>query len=68
MGGSLTNNTINRLKAWYLRTFLPFEMEDHPLHSPKYEEPDLSDWDDLSDAPYQIEYTISSDPNTKHRI
>ena len=50
---------------------LPFENPDHPLYSAPPEEPDPA-WDDLGTeflhAPHQIEYTTSSDPNTKHRI
>ena len=66
-------NTITRLKAWYLRTFLPFEMEDHPLYAARTEEPtfvdEISDAvDDFFDSEYQIEFTVSSDPNTTHRI
>ena len=40
---------LSALKHWYFATFLPFEDPDHPLHTPKYEEPDYSDWDDLED-------------------
>ena len=35
---------------WLTRLLLPYEFEDHPLHTPKYEEPDLSDWDEI--GPY----------------
>ena len=41
---------LSTLKKWYFDTFLPYEDPNHPLHTPKYEEPDLSDWDDL--CPY----------------
>jgi hypothetical protein len=57
-------NILQRIKD----LLLPYENPEHPLYAAPFEEPDLSDWDDLSDAPYQIEFTVSSDPETKHRI
>ena len=42
---------LKALYSWYLRTFLPFEQEDHPLYASTPVEEDLSDWDDL--GPYQ---------------
>ena len=59
------NNTIERLKAWYMKTFLPFELEE--------KEETLVDEiselvDDWADAPYQFTYTTSSDPDTEHRV
>ena len=60
------------LRDWYLRVFLPFEQPDHPLYAAPAVEEDLSDWDDLGTeflhAPHQIEFTVSSDPDTIHRI
>ena len=27
---------FTQLKAWYLKTFLPFESQEHPLHAPTF--------------------------------
>ena len=27
---------LSSLRAWYLRTFLPFEAQEHPLHTPTF--------------------------------
>ena len=60
---------LKQLKAWYLKTFLPFEQPDHPLfhdqaavEAAEAEEQAL--WDEIWDTDYQISYTISSDPDT----
>ena len=66
---------LQQLKAWYLKTFLPYEAQSHPLFSDgstKYDNEllqDISDWVDaeVEAAPYQLKYTVSSDPdNTKY--
>ena len=41
----------DKIKAWYMKTFLPFEDPESPNYCAPYEEPDLSDWDDL--GPYK---------------
>ena len=39
---------FTRLKAWYLKTFLPFEDSSHSLHTPPPYDPSTDpDWDDL---------------------
>ena len=62
---------FQRLKACYLQTFLPFENSEHRLYCAPPEEPG-EEWEDLGNeflhAPFQIEFTTSSDPHTKHRI
>ncbi len=41
------DNTIQRLKAWYFRTFLPFEDPAHPLNTTEQTFCDeISDWVD----------------------
>ena len=75
---------FKQLKAWYLKKFLPFEDPSHPLYSEgsvpncngSYDNEillEISAWVDAEvasweDAPYQAEYTVSSDPDTTHRI
>lgn len=41
----------DKIKAWYMKTFLPFEDPGHPNYAAPYEEPDLSDWDEI--GPYE---------------
>ena len=52
---------FKQLKAWYLETFLPFENQSHPLHTPPPYDPSTDpDWDDLG--------TTKDEPNTYSRI
>ena len=55
---------LRRLK----QMLLPYEDASHPLYIAKPEEPG-DEWDDLRQAPFQIKYTTSSDPdNTSYLI
>jgi hypothetical protein len=47
--------------TWLKRLLLPFEFEDHPLHTPPpYKPEEDSDWDDLGES--------DDEPNTYSRI
>ena len=75
---------FKQLKAWYLKTFLPFEDPSHPLYSDGSVPNCNGSYDDemlqeishrvdaevasWEDAPYQAEYTVSSAPETTNRI
>ena len=55
------------------RIFLPFEFEDHELYYNHEEElkkeAELDAlWAEIEDAPYQVKFTVSSDPDTTHRF
>ena len=63
---------LSQLKAWYLRTFLPFEDPSHPLHysheaALKEQAEQDAIWDELieDDAPWQLRFTTSSDDHQK---
>ena len=59
---------FNTIKAWYLKTFLPFEDPNHELHYDHAAEMNREEemdalWDELidSDAAYQMRFTTSED-------
>lgn len=54
---------FNTLKAWYMRTFLPFEDPSHPLYhdqaAVEAAEAEMDAlWAEIEDAPYQFTYTV----------
>ena len=54
---------FNTIKAWYMKTFLPFEDPSHPLHhdqaAVEAAEAEMDAlWAEIEDAPYQFTYTV----------
>jgi hypothetical protein len=53
------------IKAWYLKTFLPFEDPANPNYTePPYDAGEDPEWDLIEDAPYQFTYKVN-DGETK---
>ena len=63
---------FDSLYRWYIRTFLPFEQPDHPLHySQAAVDAELQEiWEEIDreDVEYQLRFTVSSDPTTTHYL
>lgn len=64
---------FQQLKAWYFQTFLPFEDPSHELfydHQAELKKEAELDalWAEIEDAPYQVQFVTSSNPNHTHRL